>query len=112
MLFDPDGATNAYPGDIVTATLGGGPVIVTRAFPLFVASAALVAASVTGFVPGTFAGARKSMLPAAAPDGAAHGFDPVTHTCPKFAFPFATPFTLHVTAASVVPVTVAEKLAR
>lgn len=112
VVFDPDGATNAYPGDIVTATLGGGPMIVTVAFPLFVASAALVAVSITGFVPGTFAGARKSMLPVAAPEGAMHGLDPVTHTSPTDAFPFATPFTLHATASSVVPLTVAEKLAR
>jgi hypothetical protein len=112
VVFDPDGATNAYPGEIVTATLGGGPVIVTSALPLFVTSAALVAVSVTGLVPGTLAGARKSMLPADEPEGAAHGYDPVTQTCPTYAFPFAKPFTLHVTASSIVPVTVAEKLAR
>jgi hypothetical protein len=32
--------------------------------------------------------------------GATQGFDPVWQTWPTFTFPFATPFTLHVTVVS------------
>lgn len=34
------------------------------------------------------------------PLGAAHGFDPLTHTWPTLALPFGTPFTAHRTLVS------------
>lgn len=40
-----------------------------------------------------------------------HGFEPGAHTCPKVALPFATPFTVQVTAEFEVPETVATKFA-
>jgi len=52
------------------------------------------------------------MLAELGPDGAAHGFDPDTHTRPTAALPLAIPVTDQVTVASVVPVTFGENVAR
>ena len=100
-------ATNAYGGEISTLSGPTGPEIATIAFPLFDASARLVATSVTGFVAGTAAGARKSTLPLTGPAGAAHGFEPLKQTCPTTVLPFGTPFTVHLTAVSDVLATFA-----
>ncbi len=107
-----DGTTNAYAGRIVTSTPLVAPLIVTVADPLFDASAWLVAVTSSGFTAGTLAGARKSTLPALAPLGATHGFNPLTQICPTLAFPSETPATDHVTAVSDVFVTVAESESR
>jgi hypothetical protein len=54
----PEGATNAYTGDTVTAIGPAWEAIVIIALPLWDGSALLVAATVTGFAAGTDAGAR------------------------------------------------------
>ncbi len=54
----PDGGTNAYGGDTVTATGPEATAIVITATPLRETSAWLVAASTTGFIAGANAGAR------------------------------------------------------
>ena len=95
-------ATNAYGGDISTLSGPTGPEIATIAFPLFDPSARLVAASVAGFAVGTAAGARKSTLPLAGAAGVTHGFEPVRQTCPTIVLPLGTPFTVQLTAVSVV----------
>jgi hypothetical protein len=84
-------------------------MIATIAFPLFDASARLVAMSVTGFVAGTATGPRKSTLPLTGPTGVTHGLDPLRQICPTLVFPFGTPFTVQLTAVSAVLVTFAAK---
>ena len=54
----PDGATNAYTGEMLTTTLSCTPEIVINALALLLASAALVAVTITGFAVGAAAGAR------------------------------------------------------
>jgi hypothetical protein len=107
-----DGTTNAYAGVIDTETLPVAPLIVTVAAPLFDVSAWLVAVTSSGFTAGALAGARTSTLPALAPLGGTHGFDPLVQIFPTLAFPFATPATDHVTVVSAVFVTVAENEVR
>jgi hypothetical protein len=53
-----EAATNAYSGEIVTATGPDGAAIVIVALPLLEGSAWLVAVSVTGFIAGAEFGAR------------------------------------------------------
>ncbi len=96
----------------MTATGPAGFVITIVALPLFDGSARLVAVRTTGFVAGTDCGATKSTLPDAGPVGATHGFDPVWQTCPAAVLPFATPFTVQITAASLVFVTVGVNVTR
>ena len=58
LSFAPEGATNAYPGTIVTLTGPLGTKIVMLALPLFDGSAFAVAVSVTGLSDGASPGAR------------------------------------------------------
>jgi len=51
-------------------------------------------------------------MPDSLPEGGAQGFDAGAQTWPTVELPLGIPFTVHVTAGFVVPVTVAAKLAR
>ena len=54
----PDGARNAYTGEIVTATVSCTPETVISALALLLLSAWLVAVTATGFAVGAVGGAR------------------------------------------------------
>ena len=89
-----------------------GPVTSTIALPDLDESAWLTAVSVTGFIAGSEAGARKSMAAGLGPAGATHGFEPIWQIWPTLALPLATPFTSHVTAKSGVFITLGVKVIR
>ena len=54
----PEGARNAYTGEMFIITVSCTPEIVIDALALLLASASLVAVTVTGFAVGVVAGAR------------------------------------------------------
>jgi|HubBroStandDraft_1064217.scaffolds.fasta_scaffold83948_2 hypothetical protein len=103
---------NANAGETETDMGPVGPVMITIAFPLRVASAALVAVTVTGSDVGTAAGARKSMAPDAGPVGATHGTVKCWQIWPRIVFPFEIPFTDQVTAVFEVLATLGVNVAR
>jgi len=107
-----DGAMNAKGGEMETDTAPVGPVMMTMALPVRVGSAALVAVTVTGSDVGTVAGARKSMLPEAAPVGAMHGTVAGWQIWPRSVFPLVTPLTDQVTAVFEEFVTVGVSVTR
>src|SRR5207248_2682594 len=79
-------------GEIETVTGGGVAVMLTLALALLLVSATLCALTVTVEGDGTAVGAV---------------YRPAEETLPTVGFPPAVPFTSHVTAVLVVPVTVA-----
>jgi hypothetical protein len=103
---------NAKGGEIEMDAAPVGPVMMTIALPVRVESAALVAVTVTGFDAGTIAGARKSMLPEAAPVGARHGTVAGWQIWPRIVFPLVTPLTDQVTAVLEEFVTVGVSVTR
>jgi len=107
-----DGATIANTGLMVTVTGPELPVTSTIAIPDLEGSALLTAVSVTGFVAGGEAGARKSIAAGLGPAGATHGFEPATQTWPTLKFPLATPDTSQVTPKSGVFITLGVNVIR
>ncbi len=80
------------------------------ALPVALASAWLIAMSVTLLGSGCASGATY-FTASSEPEGVAHGFEAGAHTCPTVPFPSGTPFTVHVTAEFELSATVAVKFA-
>ena len=82
------------------------------ALALFVESASLTAAALTGFGEGMVPGASYSTCDAVVFVTVWQGFEPTAQICPNAVFPPAIPFTLQFTPVFKVPFTCAFSVTR
>ena len=84
----------------------------TCVLAFFVESAALTAATLTGFGEGIAPGARYSTCGAVVLVTVWQGFEPTAQICPNAVFPPIIPFTLQITPVFEVPFTCAFSVTR